>query len=191
MTVGPTSIPIQGAQLTPHEPSRSDSAASGGVPASEFRATAAGLAMAVSVIATRGPAGIAGLTCSAVCVVSDAPPTIVACVNRRSAASDVIKANRVLCVNCLPVERRDLSQLFAGVDQVPMAERFTRGNWAELKTGSPHCPDALAAFDCELMEVHEVGTHSIFVGRVLATAQGATAEPLVYHRRQYATTRSI
>src|SRR6476646_9750081 len=156
------------------------------VPASEFRAALTGLATAVSVIATNGPAGLAGLTCSAVCGVSDTPATLVACVSRRSAAHDIIKTNGVLCINCLPATRPDLSQLFAGVGQVPMAERFAAGLWSALATGAPHCTDALVAFDCELMDAHEVGTHSVLIARVLATAQNAPAEPLLHQRQQYA-----
>jgi len=48
------------------------------------------------------------------------------------------------------------------------------------------------AFDCELIEAREVGTHSVLIARVLATAQGApSAEPLVYQRQRYATTRVL
>jgi len=167
-------------------------ASAGTVPASEFRAALTGLTTAVSIIATDGPAGIAGLTCSAVCGVSDTPATLVACVSRKSAAHDIIKANGVLCINCLPAARQDLSQLFAGVGQVPMKERFAADLWSKLSTGAPCCKDALVAFDCELMEAREVGTHSVLIARVLATAQGASLpEPLVYHRQHYATTRAL
>ena len=121
---------------------------------------------------------MAGLTCSAVSGVSDTPATLVACVSRRSAAHDVIKANGVLCINCLPADAAGSVAAFAGVGQVPMAERFAAGLWSVLATGAPHCKDALVAFDCELMEVREVGTHSVLIARVLATAQSAPAEPL-------------
>ena len=161
------------------------------VTAAEFRAAISGLATAVSVLTTDGPAGRAGLTCSAVCSVSDSPPTILACVNRRSAAYATIIANGVFCANCLPACRRDLSQIFAGVGQVPMAERFAAGLWSVLSTGAPYCKDALVAYDCELMEAREVGTHSVLIALVLATAQSAPAEPLVHHRQQYATTRAL
>src|SRR4051812_11064914 len=103
------------------------------VAASEFHAALSGLTTAVFVIATNGSAGMAGLTCSAVSGVSDTPATLVACVSRRSASHDIIKANGVLCINCLPATRQDLSQLFAGVGQVPKAERFA----AELCRCSP------------------------------------------------------
>ena len=186
MTDRPTADDIIAASAT-----RTRGAFSEPVPASEFRAALTGLTTAVSIIATNGPAGIAGLTCSAVSAVSDTPATLVACVSRRSAAHDIIKANGVLCINCLPATRSDLSQLFAGVGQVPMAERFADGLWSRLATGAPHCTDALVAFDCELIEAREVGTHSVLIARVLATAQSAPTAPLVHHRQQYATTRAL
>jgi flavin reductase (DIM6/NTAB) family NADH-FMN oxidoreductase RutF len=186
MTARPTADDVIPAPVT-----RPGGASSESAPASEFRAALAGLTTAVSIIATNGPAGMAGLTCSAVCGVSDTPATLVACVSRRSAAHDVIKANGVLCINCLPAVRQGLSQLFAGVGQVPMAERFAPDLWAVLATGAPHCKDALVAFDCELMDAREIGTHSVLMARVLATAQSAPAEPLVRHRQQYATTRAL
>ena len=47
------------------------------------------------------------------------------------------------------------------------------------------------AFDCELTEARQFGAHSVLIARVLATAQGAPAEPLVHHWQQYATTRAL
>jgi len=95
--------------IVPAPVTRTRGAFSGWVPASEFRAALTGLTPAVSIIATNGPAGIAGLV----------------------------------------------------------------------------------AFDCELMEAREFGANSVLIARVLATAHGAPAEPLVHHRQQYATTRAL
>jgi flavin reductase (NADH)/flavin reductase/chlorophenol-4-monooxygenase component 1 len=171
---------------------RSGGAGPESISPTEFRSALSRLTTAVSVITTDGPAGRAGLTCSAVCAISDTPATVLACVNRRIAAHAVIQANGVMCINSLPASQRDLSQVFAGVGQVPMAERFASANWSVLKTGAPHCTDALMALDCEVIDLREVGTHSLLIGRVLATAQNTTTvEPLIYHRQQYATTRVL
>ncbi len=164
-----------------------DGGTPGDVSALQFREAMSSLATAVSVVSTAGPGGVAGVTCSAVCAVSDAPPLLLVCLHAQGAANAVIKANRVLCVNCLHAGQTALSQLFAGAGRVPMAERFAAGGWDTLLTGSPYCREALVAFDCAVLEAREVGTHSMFVGKVLATAQGAAADPLIYHRRNYAT----
>ena len=47
------------------------------------------------------------------------------------------------------------------------------------------------AFDCELMEARQFGADSVLIARLLATTQGAPAEPLVHHRQQYATMRAL
>jgi len=103
----------------------------------EFREALSRLASSVSIVSTDGAHGIAGFTCSAVCSVTDEPPTIMVCVNRKSAANAIIKGNGVLCVSSLGAEQVDLSQMFAGVGRVPMNERFTGPHWSVLTTGSP------------------------------------------------------
>ena len=59
----------------------------------EFREAFSRVASSVSIVSTDGAHGIAGFTCSAVCSVTDDPPTIMVCVNRKSAANAVIKHN--------------------------------------------------------------------------------------------------
>ena len=61
--------------------------AGGKISSNEFREALSKVASAVTVVSTDGPSGAAGLTCSAVCAVSDAPPTLLVCVNRNSAAN--------------------------------------------------------------------------------------------------------
>jgi flavin reductase (NADH)/flavin reductase/chlorophenol-4-monooxygenase component 1 len=157
----------------------------------EFREAFSKLASAVTVVSTDGRCGAAGFTCSAVCAVADDPPTLLVCVNRKSAANSVIKANGVLCVNSLRADQVGLSQLFSGVGRVPMSERFAGDGWNVLVTGAPYREESLVALDCEVIDVREIGTHSVFLAQVLATAHGNLADPLIYHRRGYATTRLV
>jgi len=43
------------------------------------------------------------------------------------------------------------------------------------------------ALDCRVSDIHEIGTHSVILAEVLSTAQGTDEQPLIYHRRNYAT----
>jgi flavin reductase (NADH)/flavin reductase/chlorophenol-4-monooxygenase component 1 len=178
----PQAIPQFGATIVP---------GGAAVPAAEFRAVLSKLTTAVSVIATDGPAGAAGLTCSAVCAVSDDPAMVLACVHGKSTANAIIKTNGVLCVNCLQSGQRSLSQAFAGIGGIPMPDRFALAQWDVLATGAPYCRDALLALDCEVVDVRDIGTHSIFIAKVIATVEAADGEPLLYQRRAYATTRPL
>jgi flavin reductase (NADH)/flavin reductase/chlorophenol-4-monooxygenase component 1 len=161
------------------------------VSAEEFREALSRVASSVSIVTTDGAHGIAGFTCSAVCAVTDEPPTILVCVNRKSAANAIIKANGVLCVSSLGADQVALSQMFAGVGRIPMQERFGGSHWGSLATGSPYCKASRVALDCRIAEVRELGTHSIFFAEVLSTAHAAEKEPLLYCSRSYATIQNV
>src|SRR6516164_3844539 len=55
-----------------------------------FREGMSRLGAAVHVITTAGPGGQAGATATAVCSVSDAPPMLLVCLNRRSQTTPVV-----------------------------------------------------------------------------------------------------
>ena len=66
-----------------------------------FREAMSLLGAAVHVITTAGPGGKAGATATAVCSVSDAPPTLLMCLNRRSQTNPAVVENGVFCINTL------------------------------------------------------------------------------------------
>src|SRR6195256_2664426 len=66
-----------------------------------FREAMSRLGAAVHVVTTAGPAGKTGFTATAVCSVSDAPPTLLVCINRRSQTNPIVSENGVFCVNTL------------------------------------------------------------------------------------------
>ena len=158
-----------------------------------FRDALSRAVTAVTVIATDGAGGRAGVTCSAVCSVSDSPPTVLFCVNRRSAANSVIKANGVISINWLQSSQTAVSQLFAGAGAVPMAQRFDDDSWGVFATGAPYSKSAMIALDCKVVDQIEIGTHSVFVAQVFgsAGAESGNDTPLVYCRRMYATTQPV
>lgn len=127
-----------------------------------FRDAMARLGAAVAVITSDGPAGRCGLTASALCSVTDAPPTVLVCVNRGSALNAVMRANGVVGINLLGAGDTALSDLFAGRTGVPMAERFD-ARWIQGDAGAPLLRDAAAALEGRIAEVVERGTHSLLL----------------------------
>lgn len=150
-----------------------------------FRDAMASIAAAVNVVTTDGPAGRCGYTCTAVCSVTDDPATVLVCLNRSSEMNPVFKANGVFCVNVLNSRQHELSLQFAGMRAVPMGDRFMDGNWHPMPTGSPALNDAAVHVDCIIDETKEVGTHSVFFGRVLAIRRRGSAEALIYFNRNF------
>lgn len=150
----------------------------------EFRNAMAQLGSAVSVITTDGPAGKYGFTASAVCSVTDQPPTLLVCMNRNSFANLHFKQNGKLCVNVLSSNHRDLSGIFANAT-LRSEQRFLHDSWQELATGAPVLDSAVANFDCEINDCHEVGSHTVFYCQVKAVRISECPRGLVYFNRRY------
>lgn len=155
--------------------------------ASSFRDAMSLLTTAVNVVTTAGDAGTHGFTASAVCSVSDNPPTLLVCMNQSSRSHMPFVDNKVLSVNVLGAQHEHLSNVFAS--KLESDERFTHGAWHTLATGAPMLDDALVSFDCEIEQVQAVGTHSVFMCRVVAIKHSERAgepdESLVYFNRRY------
>lgn len=152
----------------------------------EFRDAMARLGAAVNIITTDGPGGRCGFTASAVCAVTDEPPTILVCMNRSSAQNQAFKVNGVLCVNVLTDRHRELSGMFAGQTGSEMADRFAAARWSALPTGAPGLIDAGVCLDGVIIEVLERGTHSMFLTEVRGVRLAAMQESgLIWFGRQY------
>jgi flavin reductase len=150
-----------------------------------YREAMAQLGAAVNVITTDGPGGRAGFTASAVCSVTDSPPTLLVCANRTNDSYPAMRANSVLCVNTLAGAHEELSPVFAGMTQHTMAARFDGATWHTLLTGAPALDGALVAFDCRITQIVEVGTHDVFICAVEAVEVGEMHEGLIYYARGY------
>ena len=154
------------------------------VDAAAFRDAMSRLGAAVHVVTSAGPAGQTGFTATAVASVSDAPPTLLVCLNRRSNSAPLLGVNRVFCVNTLRAGEENIADLFAGRSGT-RDERFASGEWTTLATGSPVLTSAVVAFDCRVSEIKSVGSHNVIFGVVEAVRLGSAGEALVYHERAY------
>jgi len=120
---------------------------------------------AVHVVTTDGPGGKTGFTATAICSVSDNPPTLLVCLNRKSQGSPLLAANRVFCVNTLGAGQEAISNMFA--------------------TGAPVLSSAIVACDCRVVEIKAVASHNVIFGVVEAVHLGTAGPALVYHGRVY------
>ena len=150
-----------------------------------FREAMSRYGSAVHVVTTDGPAGKTGFTATAICSVSDDPPTLLVCLNRKSQGSPLLAANRVFCVNTLAADHEALSNMFAGRTGAVLADRFQVGEWATLATGAPVLGSAIVACDCRVIEIKAVASHNVIFGVVEAIRLGTEGPALVYHGRAY------
>ena len=148
-----------------------------------YRDAMARLTSAVNIVSSDGPAGLAGFTASAVCSVTDHPPTLLVCVNLSSRQEELLRINGVLCVNTLAAGQEPVARAFS-TRALAMPERFATADWSRLVTGAPVLQGALAVFDCRVVERLERGTHAVLFCEVLAGHAGE-GSPLVYFDRAF------
>jgi flavin reductase len=148
-----------------------------------FRNGMACLPGAVNIVTTHLDENRAGFTATAVCSVSDNPPTLLVCLNRGASVHQVFSQATTLVINTLGAGQDKLSNLFGG--KAPMLERFAEGKWDTLVTGSPVLAGAAVSFDCKIISKQSVATHDVFFCEVLSVKQNDQAGALLYFQRAY------
>jgi flavin reductase len=117
-----------------------------------------------------------GITVSAFASVSADPPAILICVNREARSYLYISSSKIFCANLLAGDQRELAEHFAG----KVRERqFDNIPYEVAITGAPVLRDTIAHFDCAVESENHFGSHSVFIGRVLACGARA-GSPLGY-----------
>jgi flavin reductase len=156
----------------------------------DFVAAMGKAATGVTVVATDGPSGRWAQTVSAMCSVSADPPTVLVCLHVRSPLCEAIRVNGCFSVNVLSAEQAHLADAFAGRARVGEPYNFGMATWTQSVSGAPVIDGAVATFDCELARCEVAGSHMIFLGRVLRSAN-APGDSLVYQSRTYGRHRAL
>jgi len=138
----------------------------------------------VNVVTTNGSAGRGGFTATAMCSVTDEPPTLLVCMNSRSAQTTLFLENGRFCVNVLTHMHQDLAGYFAG-QRADMDARYAAADWIDLPSGNQALADAIVSFDCRLIDRHLVGSHHIFIGEVMDIRSRRDGQALLYFDRGY------
>jgi flavin reductase len=153
----------------------------------EFRRCMRAVPGTVAVI-TAGEAGArTGLTATAICSLSDAPPMLLACVNGNASAHPVIRSTGRFAVNILADSHQELAGRFAGRHGAEGEDRFADASWIQSEGGASVLATAIATFECLLEAEHRHGSHSVFVGRVQAVTSNASQPPLIYLDGRFGT----
>lgn len=148
-----------------------------------FREALSHLAGGVVIVTTRGEDGAPrGMTATAVCSVSLAPPLVMACMSHDSSTYHAVEESGVFALNVLAATAERLARRFASSDE----DKFEGLGYAVGETGAPLLGDALAHCDCIVERSVPAGDHTIFIGRVIGVARHERPEaPLLYHRGMY------
>jgi flavin reductase (DIM6/NTAB) family NADH-FMN oxidoreductase RutF len=154
------------------------------ITAEEFRRVMREWASGVSIVTTRRPGGIRGITVSSFCSLSLEPPLVLVCIARNAKSHALIAEQGAFAVNVLRADQRDLSERAASRSGEGAAW-LEDVAWTAEATGAPRLADCLAWIDCRIVARHEEGDHTIFVGRVEAAGAAGSGDPLLYFRGAY------
>jgi flavin reductase (DIM6/NTAB) family NADH-FMN oxidoreductase RutF len=147
----------------------------------EFRTALRCFAAGVTIVTTRDRQGRPqGLTASAFTSVSLDPPLVLVCVDHSATAHPDFRTRGWFAVNVLRREQEALSRRFA----LSGEDKFQGVPWHDGEAGLPLLDGALATLECRIVEAHEAGDHTIFIGQV-ETASVVGGRPLVYFHGAY------
>jgi flavin reductase len=141
----------------------------------------------VTIVTTNADGARWGQTVSAVSRVSDDPAVLGVCINRRSPINAAIRASGAFNVSLLRPEHHSAADRFAGRPHAGRpAFTFIDDEWQTGVNGLPVFVDSVAAFECVLHSVTDVGSHHLYLGGVRHVAH-TDAEPLLHLRGTYRT----
>lgn len=139
----------------------------------------------VTIVTTEGALGRFGQTVSAFSRVSDEPPVVGVCIQRRSPINDVIAQRGGFNVSVLGAGHGAVADSFAGRESVHRPRfTFLDHEWRAGENRLPVLTGAAAVFECELADIRDIGSHHLYLGRVLR-AEHADIEPLLHLRGAY------
>jgi flavin reductase (DIM6/NTAB) family NADH-FMN oxidoreductase RutF len=132
----------------------------------------------VTVVTTKTRGTMFGATVSAMCHVSDEPPTLLVAIHRGDPLARAITESRAFAVNVLADHQAPLAEAFKGKQPT-----FAVKHWWPFGR-LPLLQGAAATFECRVDRTHVNGTHLLVIGTVTRSKRGHT-RPLAYTRRGY------
>lgn len=146
-----------------------------------FRSAMRHVAATVYAVTTGAAGERHGILATAVSSLSFDPPSLLVCINRSASLHEPLACADTFCVNVLGMGNRDIADAF--LDQRGEG-RFGNGEWSDW-LGVPVLDTAQSSFVCRTAHRHEFGTHTIFIGELLAAKHRKDATPLTYYDRHY------
>jgi flavin-dependent trigonelline monooxygenase, reductase component len=153
----------------------------------EYRSALGSFATGVTVVTTTDKDGTGhGLTVNSFTSVSLDPPLVLWCLGNKSDSYDLFAKADHYAINVLGAGESEFAMRFAGKGD----QRLSEGAFQVLKTGAPVLDEAIATFDCKVVERVEAGDHLILIGETQAFVTKA-ASGLTYFRGAFGNTDGL
>ena len=147
-----------------------------------FRAALGRFSCGITILTARDQKGRDhGMTVSAFCSVSLEPPMVLVCIGHDASMHGLMMRAESVGLNVLSSAQEPLSRRFAD----PETDRFDGIGYSRGEKGVALLDDALVHLECEVVDRHEAGDHTIVICAV-ERAEAFDGRPLLYYRGGYA-----
>ena len=153
------------------------------VDAESLRAAMRNWTTGVTIVTARYAGIRHGMTVSSFTSVSLEPATVLVSLQKGTRTHDLTRNSGYFGVTILTELQQALSDRFAGRSEDE--DRFDDLETFHLVSATDLIHGGLAAFDCKVAAAYEAGTHTLFIGEVLAVQSSQQSLPLVYYDRTY------
>ena len=151
------------------------------VSSADFRSALSRFASGVTVVTTKDAAEkLHGITVSAFCSVSLAPPLVLICIEKTTGSHHAFEESGRFTVKILSSVEAQVSEHFASL----LDDKFAGVDFAVDEHGVPMLNGSIATLQCSLFKSLDGGDHSIFLGEVEHVIV-RDAEPLIYFKGTY------
>jgi 3-hydroxy-9,10-secoandrosta-1,3,5(10)-triene-9,17-dione monooxygenase reductase component len=145
-----------------------------------MRATMGCFVTGVVIVTASGADGPVGMAVNSFVSVSLDPPLVLFCAGRTSTTWPHIRAAGHFCANVLTADQEHLARRFAA-----RGDRYTGVGYGPGATGAPVLDGVHAYADCEIIDEHDAGDHTVVIGHVVELRSDLGAAPLLFYRSRY------
>lgn len=154
--------------------------------ASTFRAAMRRVVSGLTVVTTWHEDRPWGMTVNAFASVCMEPPTVLVCVNNRTATAADISRNGRFAANLLSEDQLFVSRLCSRPGTTKYIDDYVlAADDLPPRVAAPVLGDSLVTFDCEVSQAHPVGTHFVVIGTVRAVLAPEARPALLFGEGRY------
>jgi flavin reductase (DIM6/NTAB) family NADH-FMN oxidoreductase RutF len=150
----------------------------------EFRRAMRQWATGVTIVSVAYQGILHGMAVSSFTSLALHPPLVLISLERGTRTHGMLEQAGFFGVTILAQDQWEISDRFAG-RHTEHQNRFENVETFTLVSGAPFLTGGLAYFDCRVISSTQAGTHTIFVGDVLATQTVEEGRPLLYYNQAY------
>ena len=154
------------------------------VDAEELRCAMRQWATGVTIVSASHAGHRHGMTVNSFTSVSLDPPLVLVSLERGRHTHELVEISGYFGVSILAERHKEISERFAG-RKTESSDRFEGLTTFKLVSDAPLLTDSLAVFDCRVVERYLVGTHTLFIGEVMAVQYRNDSPPLLYFNQDY------